>query len=317
MKLGRDAYERACSAIRERARRVDRALFEYEFGAGGADAVLGELASFQNPDGGFGRALEPDFRLPDSSAAATVEGFQYLVAVDAPVGSPLVRRAIAYLVETFDAERGGWVTAPPELADHPHAPWWHGGEAVSSGAGWGNPNAELVADLFAYAELVPEGLLEELSGLARERLEACSEPIVSYAARCYRRLAERAPAELRAAILSRLRDAAATAVPREPEAWKVDSFKPFWLVERPDGPLADVLGPVVLRNLDWEIGQQTAAGAWEPNWIWFDRPFGCSCPEQHRERYAPAWEDARREWQGRLTLEHLRALRAFGRIEGV
>ena len=41
---------------------------------------------FQNDDGGFGRALEPDFRLPASSAIATAVGFQYLR--EAGVASP-------------------------------------------------------------------------------------------------------------------------------------------------------------------------------------------------------------------------------------
>ncbi len=315
MQLAPDAYRRACLAIRNHARPIDRALFEYQFGDGSADEVLRELAPFQNGDGGFGRALEPDLRLPDSSAAVTVEAFQYLVAVGAPASSSLVRRGIDYIVGSFDRERGGWPTVPAALADHPHAPWWHAAEPVAKGAGWGNPNAELIACLVAYAELVPPAFLDMLTALARERLQACPDPIASYAARCYRRLAECAPAELGDAILARLRSDAATAVPLDAAAWKVDSFKPFWLVEAPDAPLADVLGAVVERNLDWEISEQSESGAWQPNWTWFDLPFGCSCPQDNREQYAPAWEAAQREWRGRLTLEHLRALRAFGRIE--
>src|SRR5690606_32729227 len=37
------------------------ALFEYAFGEGSRERVWEELERYQNEDGGFGRALEPDF----------------------------------------------------------------------------------------------------------------------------------------------------------------------------------------------------------------------------------------------------------------
>ena len=42
------------------ARPLERALFYYRFENGPTEAILDALASFLNPDGGFGRALEPD-----------------------------------------------------------------------------------------------------------------------------------------------------------------------------------------------------------------------------------------------------------------
>ncbi len=47
---------------------------------------------------------------------------------------------------------------------------------------------------------------------------------------------------------------------------------------------------------------QTPEGTWEPTWTW-----GGFYPE--------AWEQAKTEWRGHLTLETLASLEAFGRLE--
>src|SRR5215469_13791066 len=71
------------SYLQEHARKLDLALYEYFFGGASPQLVLNELATYQNADGGFGKALEPDLRLPDSSALATVVAFQYVSLINA------------------------------------------------------------------------------------------------------------------------------------------------------------------------------------------------------------------------------------------
>ncbi len=48
------------------------------------------LASFANPDGGFGGSLEPDLRAPDSSALATSQALRMLRELGQPADHPLV-----------------------------------------------------------------------------------------------------------------------------------------------------------------------------------------------------------------------------------
>jgi len=67
-RLSREAFDRARQFLKTQARPLDRAMFEYRFEGASAESVIAELARFQNDDGGFGRALEPDLRTPDSSA---------------------------------------------------------------------------------------------------------------------------------------------------------------------------------------------------------------------------------------------------------
>ena len=69
----------------------------------------------------------------------------------------------------------------------------------------------------------------------------------------------------------------------------------------PDTTLAKALAPDVERNLDYQIAHQQADGSWAPAWSW--------------NAYPEAWAIAERTWRGHLTLEALRSLRAYGRIE--
>ncbi len=75
MKLSKEAFARAIEFIHKEARLLDRSLFDYLFEGGPRESIRDELSKFQNSDGGFGNALEPDFRQKASSPMATSVGF--------------------------------------------------------------------------------------------------------------------------------------------------------------------------------------------------------------------------------------------------
>ena len=68
------AADKARAFLAEGARPREQARLAFHLDGADADAVIHELAQFQNADGGFGHALEGDFRLPDSSPLATWVG---------------------------------------------------------------------------------------------------------------------------------------------------------------------------------------------------------------------------------------------------
>ena len=65
-KLTKEQFERARQFLKTKARKLERALFEYEFESGGQEPILSALAAYQNVDGGFGHGLEPDLRASQS-----------------------------------------------------------------------------------------------------------------------------------------------------------------------------------------------------------------------------------------------------------
>ena len=106
-KLSAPAYRRARDFIHAQARPLERARFAHEFEGGPRAAVLEALAAFQNPDGGYGRALEPDVRLPASSAIATLTGLDVLRELDAGADEPQLRRALAWVVAQLRRRAAG------------------------------------------------------------------------------------------------------------------------------------------------------------------------------------------------------------------
>lgn len=67
----RRILERAKSFLYQNARLLDRRRYEYFFEEGTKEAVIEALRPYQNRDGGFGNALEPDIRCPHSQPVPT------------------------------------------------------------------------------------------------------------------------------------------------------------------------------------------------------------------------------------------------------
>ena len=60
-------YQKARKFIYHNARPLDIARWQYHFEGGTKEAALTALAAYQNEDGGFGHALEPDCWNPNSA----------------------------------------------------------------------------------------------------------------------------------------------------------------------------------------------------------------------------------------------------------
>jgi hypothetical protein len=320
VRLSREAFERSRTAVLGRGRPVDVALFRHCFDHGPAEAVIRAVEAYQNSDGGFGRAIEPDFRLEVSSVMGTVTAFEYLRAVSAPNDDPVVQRGVAFLVERFRPAQGAWPTAPREVNLYPHAPWWHhrGDEDSVPADSWAVPNANVVAVLHRYADLVARDLLDEATGVALRKLHETSSPPGPYVVAAFLDLAESAPGAVRDRVLERLRREARHVLPLDPAGWEREHFQLFWLAEAPESPLADVLQPELGRNLEWQIGRQDEKGLWQPAFHWYlgEKVMGCDCSVGKRKQtFEAAWQVAREEWAGQLTVRTLRALQAFGLIE--
>jgi hypothetical protein len=61
-----DLLDAAAGFVWRTGRLIDRHRFTHLFEGGERGPVLAALAAYQNPDGGFGNALEPDLRGPGS-----------------------------------------------------------------------------------------------------------------------------------------------------------------------------------------------------------------------------------------------------------
>lgn len=308
-KLSNEALMRAHGFLKNRARPLEQALFEYRFDDGPDTAILAALSLFQNQDGGFGKALEPDVRTPASSALATGIALNILKVLGTPYTHPLVSGAVGYLAGSFDYDRQVWRVIPPSANDDPHAPWWHDDEG-SLARTFDDfqiiPRAQLVGLLHHYAELVDDAWLAELTEATVSSIESLGTDAfggggdtLAYALSLAE--TETLPEQYRARLLPRLRAVTEEVVSRDPAEWDSYVAPPLKIAPLPTSPVADLLGDDLQRHLDYVVEDQQFDGYWQPSWSWGDA-------------YPEAWEQAQEEWRGVLTLDHVTSLHAFGRL---
>ena len=103
-KLSWEAFRRGRKFVMKRGRRLEQALFRQRFKGGSVNKVLEELREYQNKDGGFGRALEPDLRTPSSSALATGIGLRIMRQLGCTAEETMVHEAISYLLTRYDKQ---------------------------------------------------------------------------------------------------------------------------------------------------------------------------------------------------------------------
>lgn len=70
--------EKAEEFIWKNAHQLERKLFAFHFKDGLRDDVLTARLAYRNNDGGFGNALEPDIRCPQSQPVATQHALEFL-----------------------------------------------------------------------------------------------------------------------------------------------------------------------------------------------------------------------------------------------
>lgn len=297
------AFVRARTYLLTHARPLERELFRVSFEGHSPEATLRELGHYRNPDGGFGRALEPDYRAEGSSVLATCMALGRLAELNVPADHPLVEGAIRFLLASYDAVARRWVIVPPEGDDEPHAPWWSAAELEETFSGFRiNPLADVLAHLWRYGR-------DEGRSLARSLLPDLQRGIAS-AARLEPSEFEsllslwRSPMDdggVRAFLTDTLRERLPLHVERDPARWTSYCLQPLWAVPEPHCPGGEALRDTLEAALDWEQEHQQEDGAWDPFWHW-DGVF----PDH--------WPTARREWRGWLTLRNLSTLRAYDRL---
>jgi hypothetical protein len=113
-----DAAERFVLA---NARLLDRHRLAVLLHGASVDPVLAALRAYRNADGGFGHALEPDIRTPESEPSATLQALEVLAQIGA-LHDPMAADAAVWIATVAEPD-GGVPFALPAAAVSPHAPF--------------------------------------------------------------------------------------------------------------------------------------------------------------------------------------------------
>ena len=278
------------------ARVLDRRRYERLFAGGAAQPVRDAVAAYRNPDGGFGHAIEPDGRAPDSQPAATELALRILHETDA-WDEDLAAGACRWLQATAPAE-GGAAFVDPGIGKWPHAPWWIPEE--------GRPASLVITGLIAgtlHARQVRDPWLDRATEVMWTRIGCLADAPLSGPGGGYEmlgvlRFLQYVPDRDRARdVFSRVGPLIIerNLVALDPEA-PGEVHSPLDFAPEPDSLARALFDEATIQaHLDHLATAQRADGGWMFNW----------------QAWSPA---AEREWRGFLTVDALRVLRANGRL---
>lgn len=289
-----DHLDRARSYLLAHGRPLERALFATLIDGAERQSALDELATYQNPDGGFAHGLEPDLQTPASSAITTTVALQWLLRLGESDG--LVARAARFLTGEYLPDFRAWQIVPPAVADAPHAPWWnYTGDVQRMGA---NPRAEILGYMYVWPQHFPEDMREEVTVAVLQQLEFEGEDIEMHDLLCYLRLAASpVPAEARERLLEVLTPLTEAAL--EASSGLGYGLRLVDVAPSPEAPLADHFAAGLPDALAELAAAQEEDGAWSPSWAWSSQP-------------DPGWDAARPQWRSVLTLNNALILREHG-----
>ncbi len=285
-----DSFEKGANFIWENARLLERAIFEYYFLNGSADRVRLILRSYQNEDGGFGNALEPDLRSPDSHPLFVEFALRTLYDCDIQA-QDLADRACDFLERYSDLQHGIPMVFPSATL-YPHADHMsHPGSQL--------PSMDRLVGLVGLVNWhgsqhpwLPAALEACLQNITTTHFEDAHTIRTSFC--LVESVAKQKPVDLLFEKLSK-------------ELLQAD----FFCLEAPVThycltPLSFAPSPgsycrriftdaQVEAHLEDLISQQQPDGGWPIRW-------------------EPPGEMARREWRAYMTVQALTTLRAYGRI---
>ncbi len=293
-----DAFAAADRFLLNQARLLERRLFGTCFLGQPPELVVRALLGYQNPDGGFGHALEPDTRCPASLPVYTEVALQALATAGASVsdaaGTTMARRACDFLASAAaNAGAGGGVPLAFDVIESfPRAAHWTDW-AYEPGL---NPTAGLVGLLYQLG--VEHPWREAGTAYCWQRLESDGLPGDAHALSEVLVFLEHVPDQERAsphaaAVAAHFPEVAMLNLDPDAPGY---GLTPLDLAPEAGSRWRSLFAPELIdAHLDRLLRIQQEDGGWPITWD-------------------PPSEAAVCEWRGLVTLKALRTLTSYGRL---
>ncbi len=269
---------------------------------GSIDEIIRELSVFQNPDGGFGHGLEPDFWNPHSSAIQSWVACNIIRDHAIDPFHPMVSNLLEYLKETFDPSIMRWHAIDKDNKNHPHAPWW----AEEGSSSSFNPSASLAGFVVKYGnpmdpmyklakKVIDEALVFILNAQTVEPHELrCLIEMMNDITLDYRTNATFKKAKNNMILLID------RAIENDDQLWfKSYVTKPSQLIKHHPSLGSEVFHDQLVRELDLALEHQNDDHLWSITWNWM-------------RKYPEAFALAQKHWQGIIAYDYLRLIKDLG-----
>lgn len=310
-KLGKKSFEEIRSWIYRNARQVDLSLWQYEFENGSKEAVLSALSHYQNADGGFGNALEPDCWNPNSSPYTTLCAIGRLNDIGFTDASNPIIGGIFKFLESSAHNENGWPFSIPSNNDFPRAPWWTYDEKANEYESIG-VSAGIACFLLTFADEKSE-LYNRALSIAKRLIAKLHEPgnygdmgLTGYCMLLnsikQTGLADQFDMEFLSDAVKKHVD---EAIVRDETQWSDYCVRPSQFISSPDSPFISGNEDIIQKELDYLIKTRPENGVWGITWQWFD----------HYEKYPKEFALSENWWMASGAIDKLKLLRRFDRLQ--
>lgn len=311
MKLSQADFTEIRQWMVRHARPLELSLWKFHLEQGSAQDVLNILSFYQNKDGGFGHALEPDCWNPHSSPYTTSFAIKILKNIGFLDRShPIYTGIIRYLESGDSFENGQWLFSIPSNDAYPRAPWMTYNPDVNQTENTGL-SAELAAFILEFCDK-QSALYQTALQIARRTLDALLEAenhgamgIGGYLILEPHLDALSLNEADKQTVLQKLRQLVRDSIEPNTEKWQFYVPRPSEFIHSPASP--DYWGneALVEKELDYLIQQRPQGDVWGIPWSWFE----------HSERYAKEFALSETWWKAYRAINIVMFLDTFGRLE--
>ena len=310
-------YQEIRTWFHRNARPLEMALWNYFHEDGTREAVAEELSYYQNEDGGFGNAVEPDGWNPESSPYATMTAAITLRKIElmehAGTDHPMVQGILRYLDSGVYSDEDGWFFSIPSSDNYPHAPWWTFSEKENKLQSLGI-TAGLCSFILHYAE--PETSVYNKALKYTEQLLKKAESTEDFGEMGAGGMCVLLIDVLQKGLfpdlecgrlLEKMGEASNRRIERNPEKWAMYTPRPSEFIESPNSPMYKGNEEIVEKELDYLIDTRNPGGVWDITWSWFDLG----------EKYAKEFAISANWWMGVKAIDKVGFLKSFGRVDAL
>ena len=301
-------YEKARGFIYRNARPLDFARWQYHFENGSKEAVINALSRYQNNDGGFGHALEPDAWNPNSSPIQTWCATEILREIDFTDNThPIINSILKYLASGKDFERHFWYNTVKSNNDYPHAPWWHTEHDSTSHNDY-NPTACFAGFIIKFSDKKSD-LYKLGCRIAKEAFDAyVTQGILNdtHTCLCYIRMMEYIEESNQtdiidlSALKSKLIKQVKNSITNNAKAWETSYLcRPSQFFNSVDSIFYDGNQKIAEYECEYINKTQQEDGSWTVPWSWHE--------------YPNEWAIAKNWWKSNGILANIIYLKRMGK----
>jgi hypothetical protein len=311
-KLSKKAFEEIRTWVYRNARHIDLMSWQYEFENGSKEAVLHALSFYQNEDGGFGNALEPDCWNPESSPYTTLCAIGKLNNINfTDTSHPIMQGIVRYIESCVHFKGEGWLFSIPSNNDYPRAPWWtYDPKAIEyehKGVTLG-----LVCFVLQFVKKESE-LYKQVFALANKLLSKLKAPDnmgdMGLSGYCMLLetlnklgLSDQFDMAFLFAAVKKLVD---ESIVRDVSQWVNYGVRPSQFISTPDSPFYAGNEDIVEKELDYLIDTKPDNSVWGITWQWWD----------NYPKYPKEFAISENWWRADGAIGRLKFLRSFGRLD--